>query len=262
MIQEQMTIVRQQQLTDDVYELVLAGAMARLPWTPGQFVEVQVPDPRLLLRRPFGVAALDPAQGQLTLLYKTIGAGTAALSQARPGEKLAVLGPLGHGFPSDFLQAGEQALLIGGGTGIPPLYALGRQLHQQGIQITSALGFVTKSQFFYQAEFAALGDLACATNDGSLGFCGHLGLLLDAQFADAQTRFAAIYACGPTGLLMAVNNRYREHPHAYISLESRMACGVGECYACVVPAASDAVTTAVYKVCDEGPVFATGEVKL
>ncbi|MFL2028961.1 dihydroorotate dehydrogenase electron transfer subunit [Loigolactobacillus zhaoyuanensis] len=258
MLQEKMVVVQQRQLTADVFELTLQGKMATVKATAGQFVDVKIPDPNLLLRRPFGITQVDPQTKQLRLVYRVVGQGTAELSQVTPGTHLDTIGPLGHGFPTDFLQAGQRALIIGGGTGIPPLYALSQQLVAQGIEVTHAIGFGKQEQIFYEQEFRALGDVHYATDDGSYGFHGHIGLLLDA--ADfAKTDFAAVYACGPRGLLMAVNNRYRGHPHAYISLESRMACGVGECYACVVPAQGQ---QKMYKVCDDGPVFATGEVEV
>ncbi|MFC6169105.1 dihydroorotate dehydrogenase electron transfer subunit [Loigolactobacillus jiayinensis] len=258
MLQENLTVVSQRQLTADVFELTLQGKMATTDPVAGQFVDVKIPDSSHLLRRPFGIAQVDAAKSQLRLLYRTVGQGTAALSQVTAGTRLDTIGPLGHGFPTDFLQAGQHALIIGGGTGIPPLYALSRQLVAQGVEVTHAIGFGRQQQIFYEQEFRELGAVHYATDDGSYGFHGHIGLLLDAQFADAE--FDAVYACGPRGLLMAVNNRYREHPHAYVSLESRMACGVGECYACVVPAQAD--PTKMYKVCDDGPVFATGEVAI
>ncbi|ATO43841.1 MAG: dihydroorotate dehydrogenase electron transfer subunit [Loigolactobacillus coryniformis] len=257
MQQEKLKVIKQRQLTADVFELTLKGAMAKATTTAGQFVDVKIPDDRLLLRRPFGIAQIDPATSQLRLIYRTVGQGTTVLSHIASGAQLDTIGPLGHGFPTDFLQAGQRALIIGGGTGIPPLYALSRQLVTQGVTVTHAIGFGHREQIFYEKEFRELGTVHYATDDGSYGFHGHIGLLLDAEFA--TTEFDAVYACGPRGLLMAVNNRYRTHPHAYISLESRMACGVGECYACVVPAQN---STKLYKVCDDGPVFATGEVEI
>ncbi|MFD0897251.1 dihydroorotate dehydrogenase electron transfer subunit [Loigolactobacillus binensis] len=257
MLQEKLTVCRQRQLTADVFELTLQGKMATIAQQAGQFVDVLVPDQRYLLRRPFGITQVDAAKQQLTLIYRTVGQGTSILSQLKVGANLDTLGPLGNGFPTEFLQTKQHVLIIGGGTGIPPLYNLAQQLVARGVQVTSAIGFGTQKQIFYEAEFRALGAVHYATDDGSYGFHGHIGLLLDAEFA--TTHFDAIYACGPRGLLLAVNNRYREHPHAYISLESRMACGVGECYACVVPAEDQ---QALYKVCDDGPVFATGKVAI
>ncbi|KRN28777.1 dihydroorotate oxidase, electron transfer subunit [Lactobacillus selangorensis] len=257
MIQEKLTLVAQEQLTDNVFEMVLKGQMAHEPVTPGQFVDVKVPDESLLLRRPFGIASVDPNRDEIRLVYRTVGKGTHLLSELPVGIQLDTLGPLGHGFPTAFLKPGQHALIIGGGTGIPPLYELSRQLNQMGVVVTHAIGFGRRDQIFYADEFRALGEVAYATDDGSYGFHGHIGMLLDAQFNDRQ--FDAVYACGPRGLLMAVDNRYRDHPHAYISMESRMACGMGECAACVVAAKRK---EQLLKVCSDGPVFATGKVEI
>ncbi|MCP8856854.1 dihydroorotate dehydrogenase electron transfer subunit [Latilactobacillus fuchuensis] len=257
-VESTLTIQHQTQIAPNIYELCLAGSLAEQPVTPGQFVDIKIPSDALLLRRPFGVAKVDAQQKTMTLLYRVVGEGTTILSQAPVGTELSVLGPLGSGYPIAQLQPGQKALIIGGGTGIPPLYELSRQLVAKGVQVQHLFGFATQSAIFYQSEFEALGPTAYATNDGSYGYQGHIGLLLDAQFADALTTYDAIYACGPKGLLMAVDNRFANHPNAYISLEERMACGIGACYACVTKLRSNPEVQ--LKICDDGPVFKTNEV--
>lgn len=256
-IEVTLTIQQQQAIAPDIYELCLSGSLANMAVTPGQFVDIKIPSDALLLRRPFGIAKLDRQTQTMTLLYRVVGEGTTILSQAPVGTELSVLGPLGSGYPIEQLQAGQRALIIGGGTGIPPLYELSRQLVAKGVQVQHVFGFAKRTAIFYQAEFEALGPTAYATNDGSYGYQGHIGMLLDAQFADAM-QYDAIYACGPKGLLMAVDNRFATHPQAYISLEARMACGVGACYACVTQLKSHPEVQ--LKICDDGPVFKTNEV--
>lgn len=254
-----LTIQDQTEIAPGIFELRLSGDLAQEKVQPGQFVDVKIPSDALLLRRPFGIANVDAAHNTITLLYRTVGEGTQILSECSQGTELSVLGPLGgHGYPIDQLKPHQKALIIGGGTGIPPLHELSRQLVAKGVQVQHVFGFANQEAIFYQAEFEKLGPTAYATNDGSYGYKGHVGLLLDAQFADAATTYDAIYACGPKGLLMAVDNRFSEHPNAYISLEERMACGIGACYACVTKLKVD--PTIQLKICDDGPVFKTNEV--
>lgn len=257
-LEYQLTLTKQTEIAPSIYELCLTGDLAQQPIAPGQFVDIKIPSDALLLRRPFGIANVDRQTNTITLLYRVVGEGTTILSESPVGTSLSVLGPLGNGYLIDQLVAGQNALIIGGGTGIPPLHELSRQLNAKGVHVQHVFGFATKAAIFYEDHFRKLGPVAYATNDGSYGYQGHVGLLLDAQFANATTRYDAIYACGPKGLLMAVDNRFSEHPNAYISLEERMACGIGACYACVTKLKRD--PSIQLKICDDGPVFKTNEV--
>ena len=126
---------------------------------PGQFVDVKIPSDALLLRRPFGIANVDAAHNTITLLYRTVGEGTQILSECSQGTELSVLGPLGgHGYPIDQLKPQQKALIIGGGTGIPPLHELSRQLVAKGVQVQHVFGFANQEAIFYQAEFEKLGQ--------------------------------------------------------------------------------------------------------
>ncbi|KRM22201.1 dihydroorotate dehydrogenase electron transfer subunit [Latilactobacillus graminis] len=253
-----LTITKQTEIIPGIYELCLYGDITQQPIKPGQFVDIKIPDDAHLLRRPFGIAHVDRQNKTITLLYRVVGKGTAYLSRCPLKTELSVLGPLGNGYPSDHLMPGQNALIIGGGTGIPPLYELSRQLVAKNINVHHVFGFANQAAIFYEAPFRALGPVSYATNDGSYGYHGHVGLLLDAQFADAVSHYDAVYACGPKGLLMAVDSRFSKHPHAYISLEERMACGIGACYACVTKLRRN--PDIQLKICDDGPVFKTNEV--
>ncbi|MGP9074280.1 dihydroorotate dehydrogenase electron transfer subunit [Geobacillus thermodenitrificans subsp. calidus] len=253
---ERMTVVSQRMIAERTYELTLSGQLVAQMNEPGQFVHIKVAeaaDP--LLRRPLSLCQIDHKQGQCIIIYRQEGKGTALLTQKQPGDRVDVLGPLGHGFPLDAAPAGGRALLVGGGIGVPPLYELAKQLANRGVNVVSVLGFATKAAVFYEAEFAAFGETYIATDDGSYGMVGRVTDVIEQQ----GLSFDVLYACGPKPMLKALDERFRGRP-VYLSLEERMGCGVGACFACVchVPGSE----TAYKKVCSDGPVFRAGEVVL
>lgn len=260
MKQEFMEIVSQKEIAKSIFELKLTGELVAKMQQAGQFLNIKIPREDLLLRRPISLAEVDLDQKICTLIYRVEGQGTQALSALQPGFKLDILGPLGHGFDVDQVQASENILVIGGGIGVPPLYELGKRLAAKKANITFLFGFATKSAIFYQDQFKQLGKLEISTDDGSCGTQGQVSLLLERYLA--QQKPDAVYACGSKGLLQLVETTFHDHPRAYLSLESRMACGVGACYACVCHLQNDESKQKSKKVCDEGPVFKTGEVVL
>lgn len=256
MKQENMILISNRQLTSDVHELILKGSLADATIEPGQFVNLLVPRADLILRRPISIASVDPQNHQLTLVIRAMGAGTAALCAVKPGDTIDVLGPLGHGFPLSFLKPGSTALVIGGGIGIPPLLELVKRLSFQQVKVTLVLGFQTQDAVFYLDSLKPYATLYIATDDGSLETQGTVETVIQTQLKGQS--FDAVYACGPKGLNRMVIRRYASHPHAYVSLEERMACGIGACAACVCQKADDPYSN--LKVCDDGPVFSTKEV--
>lgn len=258
MRQENMMICSKRILANEVYEIILKGEMVKEMTQAGQFVNLKVPRQDLLLRRPISLCAIDHENNQVTLIIRADGEGTRSIVDQAIGEALDVIGPLGHGFPLDFLKPKQNALLIGGGIGIPPLYELARLLKQKDVTVTILLGFQSAQNVFYVSEFSQFGQVLLATDDGSLGHQGTVETILNTQLIGLD--FDAIYACGPKGLNRMVNTRYRNHPHAYVSLEERMACGIGTCAACVCQKADNPKENV--KVCDDGPVFQSGEVKV
>lgn len=254
MEQEALQVLGQKQLAKQVYELQLQGEMLGKIVTPGQFLHLKAPQKDLLLRRPISISSYDIKKKTATLIYRVEGKGTKLFTHLKKGDYIDVLGPLGHGFPVKELKLGETIFLIGGGIGIPPLYEIAKEGQKLGVKVISILGFATKEAIFYEEEFKKLGELHLTTEDGSYGLKGNvldvvktLGIIPD-----------AVYACGPNGLLKAVDALFETHPRAYLSLESRMACGIGACYGCVVQEKQNPEKSK--KVCDEGPVFPTGEV--
>lgn len=205
----------------------------------GQFVEVAVPGQ--FLRRPLSVSLSEP--GQLTLRYKVVGSGTAALAAMQPGTQLDLLTGLGNGFDIDACPG--RALLLGGGIGVAPLHQLCRDLRAAGRQVTAVLGFNTASEILLCNELAALGaEVHVATADGSAGI---RGFVTDALQQVAPT-FDYYYVCGPMPMMRAL---YPLLPDGgEFSLEERMGCGTGLCFGCTIP-----TTEGPRRICHDGPVF-------
>ena len=229
-----------ERLCENVYKSVFAGDVSGIT-TPGQFVNVRLDG--LYLRRPISVC--DLGKDMLTLVYKVVGKGTAALSQAAPGAKFDVLTGLGNGY--DLSLSGKTPLLIGGGVGVPPLYYLAKKLIEKGATPTVALGFNRKEEVFFQKEFEALGvKVALATVDGSQGTKGFVTNVLPKDYS-------YFYACGPEPMLKAVYNATVSDGE--FSFEERMGCGFGACMGC-----SCKTLVGNKRICKDGPVIKKGEI--
>jgi dihydroorotate dehydrogenase electron transfer subunit len=253
-----MKVVKQQGIADNIFELTLEGELVQEIKEPGQFVHLKVSnqtDP--LLRRPSSIANVDKPNNQFTMIYRSEGLGTKVLSGKQVGDYVDVLGPLGNGFPLSATMQGETALLVGGGIGVPPLYELSKQLTAKGVKVIHVLGFQTKTSVFYEDKFSELGETYIATVDGTHG---EIGFVTDV-ITNYQLSFDTLYSCGPTVMLKALEERYSDR-NVYISLEERMGCGIGACFACVCHTADDPTGYSYKKVCSDGPVFKVGEVVL
>jgi dihydroorotate dehydrogenase electron transfer subunit len=259
-LQGKLTILEQRELAANIFEMTLTGRLVRKMTTSGQFLNIKIPQNELLLRRPISLHEINHEDETCKIIYRIEGSGTQILSTMAAGAVLDALGPLGNGFDISEIKANEEVLIVGGGIGTPPLYQLAREVKRKGAKVTVVLGFASKAVSFHIDKFKALGDVLVSTDDGSLGSMGHVGLVIDKLLKTQQ--FDAVYACGAKGLLKYVDERFRAHPRAYISVEARMACGIGACYACVCPVYGDNTGTQTLKVCDQGPIFATGKVVL
>ncbi|MBO9130236.1 dihydroorotate dehydrogenase electron transfer subunit [Bacillus sp. 165] len=257
MIQKElMTIIKQQEIAANIFELVLQGELVAQMGEPGQFVHVKVTEGASpLLRRPISICNVDKEKKQFTMLYRAEGEGTSLLSRRQAGELVDVLGPLGNGFPVEEAKEGETACLVGGGIGVPPLYELSQQLVAKGVRVIHVLGFQSKDAVFYEEKFAALGDTYVATVDGTHGTQGFVTDVLTKY----DITFDVLYSCGPTPMLRALEARYHDR-RGFISLEERMGCGIGACFACVCHLQNDPNGYSYKKVCSDGPVFPIGEV--
>lgn len=258
--QEFCTIVSHRQIANNIYELILQGELVNEMGEPGQFVHVKIGrgiDP--LLRRPISISSINKEKGQFTLIYRVEGRGTTLLSEMAAGERLDVLGPLGNGFPVGAAAEGETALLVGGGIGVPPLYELSRQLISSEVEVIHVLGFQTENAVFYEEAFGRLGKTYVATDDGTYG---EKGFVTDV-IRKMDHSFDIVYACGPKPMLKVLEQEYGGSKKMYLSLEERMGCGIGACFACVCRTKESQEGQIGYKkVCSDGPVFRAGEVIL
>jgi dihydroorotate dehydrogenase electron transfer subunit len=256
--QEICTVVSQDEIADSIYELTLKGELVHQMKEPGQFVHIKVTngiDP--LLRRPISIARIDQKSSQFTMIYRKEGRGTTLLAEKQSGDEVDILGPLGHGFPIEETSPGETALLVGGGIGVPPLFELSHQLSEKGVRVIHVLGFQTKTAIFYEHEFAELGETYVATVDGSYGTKGFVTDVI----TEKGLSFDTLYSCGPTPMLKALEMNFSDKK-VFLSLEERMGCGIGACFACVCHTANDKDGHSYKKVCSDGPVFRAGEVIL
>ena len=258
MIVENMEIISQRNIASKVYELVLKGPELVHLASQGQFLHLKVSegtDP--LLRRPISIAQINQEKDELTVIYRAEGKGTSMLALKQAGEEVSVLGPLGNGFSIKETKPGNVAILVGGGIGVPPLYELSLQLVKVGVKVVHVLGFAGNDDVFYEEKFTELGETYVATMDGTYG---DKGTVIDVIEEKGLT-FDTIYACGPTPMLKAIENSFPEKK-GFLSLEERMGCGIGACFACVCHVKNDPTKTAYKKICTDGPVFAIGEVEL
>ena len=251
--QELMTIVRQQEIAKDIFELVLTGELVKTMKMPGQFINVGLSGAKgTLLRRPISICEIDEGRLELTILYRAGGLGTRYLSMLGAGAVVDILGPLGTGFDVTPIPTDKTVVLVGGGIGVPPMYELAKRLSARGNRVIAVLGFASQEDVFYEEKFAQHCEVHIATMDGTHGFHGHtLALIQEKGIA-----FDWILACGPTVMLKAIQDTYAHTKQGYLSFEERMACGIGACYACVC----DLTDGARGRVCKEGPVFELGAV--
>lgn len=218
----------------------------------GQFISVYTKDPSRLLPRPISLCGIDREKGELRIVYRVAGAGTEEFSHYRAGERVQVMGPLGNGFPLK----GKKAILMGGGIGIPPMLELMKELD---CERTAVLGY--RDELFLNEEFAPYGNVYVATEDGSAGTKGNV---LDAV-RENGVEGDVIFACGPTPMLRAIKAYAAEkNLECYISLEEKMACGIGACLACVCQSKEVDHHSHVHnkRICKDGPVFAAEEVEI
>ncbi len=235
-------VLSNENIADKVYKMTLSGDTSDITAT-GQFVNIKLDG--MYLRRPISVC--DYSDTTLTLIYKAVGKGTEYMSSLKEGAVLDVLTGLGNGYDTSL--SGNSPLLIGGGVGVPPMYALAKALVNEGKSVSVILGFNTSKDAFYENEFKALGcKVFVTTADGSYGTKGFVTDVLGQ--IDEYTYF---YTCGPEPMLKAVYNS--TSTSGQFSFEERMGCGFGACMGC-----SCKTKYGNKRICKDGPVLVKEEI--
>ena len=250
MIKETAKVVRQQQIDEGIFDMELSFPKGAALAKPGQFIAMYCNDKSKLLPRPISICGINKEEGTLRVVYRVAGEGTKEFSEMKEGDTLEVMGPLGNGFALKE----EKAIIIGGGIGIPPMLELAKQLN---VEKTVVLGYRTST--FLKDELEAVCDGKVATEDGSQGA---KGTVIDA-IGKYGVEGKVIYACGPMPMLKALAVYAEEHGmEAQISLEERMACGIGACLGCICKTKEKDHHTNVNntRICKDGPVFDAKEV--
>ena len=235
-------ITSNEKIAKDIYELTLE---LDAEVNPGQFININVNRPDLLLRRPISISNYE--NNRLKVIYRTVGAGTKALSKISVGNKLDVLYPLGNGFP---LVENKNVLIVGCGMGVAPMLYLAKELSKNN-NLTIILAFQNKDYAYLTDAFDNFGNVVITTDDGSIGYKGNVLEYLK----NNKLNFDTLYACGPMIVLKNLDLKYRDIKEGYLSFESRMACGIGACYGCVIN-----TKNGLKRVCKDGPIFKLGEV--
>lgn len=241
-IKEKAKVISQECIATDIYSMWIDTSIANMA-KPGQFISVYSQDGSKLLPRPISICEIE--SGKLRIVYRIVGEGTKEFSQYEKGQDINILGPLGNGFPLE----SSPAILIGGGIGIPPMLQLAKSLT---CEKTIVAGY--RDELFLTEDLSKYAPLTIATEDGSHGTKGNVIDAIKANNIQGQV----IYACGPIPMLRGIKAYAKENGiTAYISMEERMACGVGACLGCVCKSTSEDDHSKVNnkRVCADGPVF-------
>lgn len=249
------TVVSQNEIAEQIYDMWLETDLAK-DAHPGQFVAVYPKNAATLLPRPISICETDKQRNRLRLVYRVAGSGTKEFSGYQAGDSIFILGILGNGFPLDAAK-GKTVFLMGGGIGIPPMLQLAKELDAEK-QIV--VGYRNRELFLCE-DLKQYGNVYAATEDGSAGSKGNV---MDA-IRENKLQADMIMACGPMPMLRAIKKYAEENGiEAYISLEERMACGVGACLGCVCKTKEVNHHSHVHnaRICTDGPVFEAREVDI
>lgn len=255
---EKVQVLSTAKLAEGIYEMWLATDMAQEKGA-GRFIALYPKNKATLLPRPISICERDAERGALRIVYRVAGEGTKEFSSYREGDTADILGVLGNGYPLEQAE-GKTALLMGGGIGIPPLLELAKELNALSCKVQIVLGY-RDAQLFLRQDMEQYGEVYVATEDGSIGTEGNV---LDAV-RENGLRADLIYACGPMPMLRAIKKYAAEVKiPAWISLEERMACGVGACLGCVCKTVKEDAHSHVHnaRICTDGPVFLAEDVDI
>lgn len=252
------TVISQERIASDVYSMWLQTEQIAAEAKPGQFISLYCADKSRLLPRPISLCEIDAENGRLRIVYRTVGKGTKEFSDLNTGDQIEILGPLGNGFPLEEAQ-GKRVLLMGGGIGIPPMLETAKQLEAQKMVVS---GY--RDELFLTEDFADTAVLYLAVEHPGEGVICTTGNVLDAV-RENELEADVIFACGPTPMLRAIKSYALEKGiPCWISMEEKMACGIGACLACVCQSKEVDGHSHVHnkRICKDGPVFLSTEVEL
>ncbi|MBR3760767.1 MAG: dihydroorotate dehydrogenase electron transfer subunit [Ruminococcus sp.] len=245
-------IAEKSAIARNIYSFTISCPEIAQVAVPGQFVHIRIGS--FTLRRPISICGIDPVKGTLRIVFEIRGEGTSAIADLNKGDVIDMLAPLGHGFTvnPDF----KKVILIGGGIGTPPMLPLAMAYGEKAVAIS---GFRNASAVILQEDFAAAGaETILCTDDGSAGIHGFVTQPLEELVRNGGVD--AVFACGPTPMLKRITEICRENSvYCEISLEERMACGIGACLGCACKTKRNDEEYFAH-VCKDGPVFKAEEV--
>lgn len=259
-------VYSQSEIAPSIYDMWLETELAKEA-RAGAFIALYPKDKSTLLPRPISICEVDKEKNRLRIVYRIAGKGTKEFSAYRKGTEVEILGILGNGFPLEKAE-GKRVFLMGGGIGIPPILETAKRISGQGGTEDGAaaakcdiiVGY-RDANLFLKEDLEKYGSIHIATEDGSAGTKGNVMDAIQSEGLEADV----IFACGPMPMLRAIKQYAKEHgTEAYISLEERMACGVGACLGCVCKTKNvdhhSHVNNA--RICTDGPVFDAREVDI
>ena len=254
---ERAVVYRQTQIAAGIYDMWIDTSLANQA-RPGQFISVYTQNQSALLPRPISICEVDRENGRLRIVYRVAGKGTGEFATYKSGHRIDVLGTLGNGFPLEEAK-GKRVFLMGGGIGIPPMLELAKEM--DGVSSKDIIVGYRNKELFLAEDLRKYGTMHIATEDGSVGVKGNVMNAIEEEGLCADV----IFACGPMPMLRAIKAYAQEKGiPAYISLEERMACGVGACLGCVVKTKEidhhSHVNNA--RICTDGPVYLASEVEI
>ena len=250
------TVVEQKQLAPGIFDMWLKTELAEGAKC-GQFIGVYPEDKSNLLPRPISICEVNKDEEMLRIVYRVAGEGTEEFSHYTAGKEIPILGILGNGFPIEEGK-GKKAFLMGGGIGVPPIVQLAKELESDNKQ--AVIGY-RDNNLFLKDDLEKYADVYIATEDGSVGTKGNVMNAIEENGLEADV----IFACGPMPMLRAIKTYAAEKGiPAYISLEERMACGVGACLGCVCKTTHKDHHSHVNnaRICTDGTVFEAKEVEI
>lgn len=251
-------VLSQKEIAPGIYDMWIAAG-PDLQAKAGQFIGVYPKDKSLLLPRPISICEADNEKEALRIVYRVAGKGTDEFSSYQANDQVEILGVLGNGFPVEEAK-GKKTVLLGGGIGIPPMLELAKELKKSGADVIVIAGY-RDNKLFLKEDLEKYAGVYVATEDGSAGVKGNVLTVMEEKNVQADI----IMACGPMPMLRAIKKYSKENAvKAYISLEERMACGVGACLGCVCKTTKKDAHSHVNnaRICTDGPVFDAEDVEI